>query len=118
MPAESTGQKTGSITTVSSTNIVFIGEGGATNGGLSVAAGGKVSGRLCAVLVTTALGAGAITIYDASTTTVGSSVIIGYLGPNTAIGTFQAYDISFSNGIMLSPGVNGSSVLTISYSVS
>lgn len=118
MPAESTGQKTGSITTASATNIVFVGEGGATNGGVSVATGGKVSGKFNAYLVTTVVGAGAITIYDASTTTVGSSVVIGYIGANTIVGSFQAYDIPFSNGIMLSPATNGTSVLTIVYSVS
>ena len=88
MPAESTGQLTKSVVTLNGAVAVTNG----TNAG---------SGRLNAVLCTTAI-TGAITVYDSISTATGT--IIGYVASGAAIGTFQAYDIPYSLGIAVSAG--------------
>jgi hypothetical protein len=97
MPIESTGQLAAAKST--------------SNGNVVVYAG---SGRLNAIMVVTSATTAAITVYDNATTNSGT--IIGYVPSGAAIGTFQAYDIPFANGIVLTS--TAVQTLTVVYSVS
>lgn len=100
MPAESTGQKTVTLTTSAGNN--FISSSG---------------GRFNAVLFCGAGAANAITVWDSATIHASPATQIGYFASSTSIGTFQAYDIPVFNGINVYDAAGGS-LITVVYSVS
>lgn len=101
MPAESTGQRTATITTVGTTAVVVPGTANQV-------------GKFNAYLMT-ASATGIIMIYDNSTTN--SGVMIGYVSATALVGTFQAYDIPYKNGIIVYDAGAGGVTLTIVYTV-
>ena len=56
-------------------------------------------GRLCRVLVTTALSATAVIIYDNAT--AGSGTVVGYIPASSAIGTILDFEMPCNNGITI-----------------
>lgn len=82
----------------------FVTTGGATAvavaSGLATNTVVKASaGRLCRVLLTTANGAAAVSIYDNATTTSGT--VIGYIAASAAAGTLVDFQIPAANGITI-----------------
>jgi|SRR5579871_5612384 len=88
-----------------------------TTGGTSTAslnATGVVKampGKLCKILVTVALSAAAITIYDNAA--AASGTIIGYIPASSGVGTLLTFDMPAENGIYASFG--GTGTVTFSY---
>src|SRR5271170_1692381 len=72
-------------------------------------------GRLCKVLVTTALAnSTAVAIYDRAT--AASGTIVGYIASNQAVGSLLDFEMPCQNGITIGIAANlTGAVITISY---
>ena len=70
------------------------------------------AGRLCKVIVTTALSAAAITIYDNATAATGN--VLAVIPASTAAGTIYDFQIVAANGIYASFGGTGTIAVTYS----
>jgi hypothetical protein len=71
-------------------------------------------GRLCKVLVTTALSATAVIIYDNAS--AGSGTVIGYVPASATIGTVYDFQMPANNGIVIGQAAGLSTGgLTISF---
>lgn len=102
---------------ISSANPLYTTSGGAST--VAVASGATAdtvvkasAGRLCRVLLTSANGAAAVSIYDNASTHSGT--VIGYIPASAAAGSTYDFQIPASNGITVG-GASTNPAMTISY---